>query len=156
MNESTSSRQPKEGREKAQNQNLLSRRSRAFVEEQNVVNPGLIQIPESRSTSGDELEEESPKGGESKAGATANVPVLFKPVVVDLGKDINSLFPASLEEREKQSMPPSRRFEDGSQLTIVAISVLRKARSSTKAKTDERPINFGKVINGVYRSSFPG
>ncbi|KAF8855056.1 hypothetical protein BDZ45DRAFT_692876 [Acephala macrosclerotiorum] len=136
MNESMSSRQPKERRDKAQN--IVSRRTRAFVEEQNVMNPGNIQIPESRSTSGDELEAESPKG-DSRTGATANAAVLFRPVVVDLGKDVSSLFSASLEEREKQ-----------------VVSVLQSARLATRAKTDERPINFGEVITGVYRSSFPG
>lgn len=96
-----SSRQPKEGRDKAQN--IVSRRTRTFVEEQNVMNPGYIQIPESRSTSGDELEAESPKS-DSRTGATANAGLLFRPVVVDLGKDVSSLFSANLEERDKQGM----------------------------------------------------
>lgn len=102
------------------------------------MNPGHIQIPESRNTSGDEMEAESPKT-ELRACATAKSVTLFNAVAVDLGMDISNLFPSSMEEREKQ-----------------VISVLQSARLATKAKTDERPINFGKVITGVYRSSFPG
>ncbi|KUJ12094.1 uncharacterized protein LY89DRAFT_221848 [Mollisia scopiformis] len=130
MNEKMNSRQASEHGGK------VSRRStRTFVEEEQQQQQKNGQ--ESRTSSGDEMDVEMVKGG-GEFRAT-NVAVVFRPVAVDLGMDVTDLFPARLEDRDKQ-----------------VLAVLQGAKASTKSKTDERPINFGKVIPGVYRSSFPG
>ncbi|RDW91512.1 hypothetical protein BP5796_02677 [Coleophoma crateriformis] len=56
---------------------------------------------------------------------------------VDLGRDMHDMFPANYEDMDKQ-----------------VARILQTSRAAGK-KNQGRPINFGDVIPGVYRSSFP-
>lgn len=95
------SRQSREGRDKAQT--IVSRRGRVFKEghDQETTNPG-------QGASGDELDPAIPKGEPTRASRRASTIVLFRPVVVDLGMDVSSLFPACQEDKQKQGMLSAR------------------------------------------------
>lgn len=101
MNEKTNSRQQRESGGKVQN--IVSRRSRIYVEEEQIElkNPGPHS--ESRTTSGDEMDMESLKTGDCASQKTSEA-VVFRPVAVDLGMDISNLFPSRIEDRDQQGM----------------------------------------------------
>lgn len=101
MNEKNNSRQQREGGGKVQN--IVSRRTRIYVEEEQIEmkNPGPNS--ESRTSSGDEMDMESLKGG-ACASQTTSEAIVFRPVAVDLGMDIGNLFPSRIEDRDQQGM----------------------------------------------------
>lgn len=101
MNEKMNSRQPREDCGKVQN--IISRRSRFYVEEEQIDMKHPGQNLDSRTSSGDEMDLESFKSGVC-ASQAASEAVIFRPVAVDLGADISNLFPSRMEDRDQQGM----------------------------------------------------
>ena len=100
----SSTRQQVEGTGKAQNSTVSRRSTRLFcAEEQNELKK-TGQSQESRIMSGDEMDPEKVIKAEQRtsiAPSSAAAPI-FTSVTVNVGLDITNLFPARMEDRDKQ------------------------------------------------------
>jgi len=119
---------------------FISRRStRIFVEEQEpvAVANGVTMAQETHRNFNFDGNERGKLRRQSRSNSTSSIdPRLTQ--MVDVGKDLYGILPKNSEEMGKQ-------ITQG----------IQAARASTNSKVDGRPVNFGLVVPGIYRSSFP-
>ncbi|KAB8288860.1 hypothetical protein EYC80_010763 [Monilinia laxa] len=124
----------------------ISRRStRTFVGEQGAMelgNVGVAMVPHEARHSNSHDEKDKQKDKQEREGRSSShqtpLEALSGPVV-DVGRDLGTLFPSSTEAMAKQ--------ENKS---------LDAAKALAKDNQEGRPLNFGVIVpNAIYRSSFP-